>query len=115
MARTPMVTRTITSTVAKILCVNTETKSVEEVEKTFPRTYNDESALMKYIEKNGTFLGTTLKPVSIVSTEVQKAYYGMTEVEFIQHAKPITKAEADEATTDNDDAPVDEKPKKSKK
>lgn len=116
MARIPMVTRTITSTNATIMCVNTSTKQVEEVSKVLPRTYADDNAILKYIEKHNVFEGTELKPVSVVSSVVFKALYGMREEEFVQVAKPLTADEAQDAQDDEDQTEAEvEQPKPSKK
>ena len=119
MARIPMVTRTITSTDATILCVNIESEALEKKTVTLPRTYADDKAIMKYIEKNGTLLETNLKPVAVVSKEEKNALYGMREEEFVKLAKVLNGDEADaedDTETENTTEPETEtKPKKSKK
>lgn len=87
MARVPQVTRTIPTTIVRIFCVNTEDRSTFEQNITLPRTYKDESKLMKAVEK--ALEGEPIKPVSIVSYEVQETLYGMTEAEFIRSAKVL--------------------------
>ena len=84
MARVPQVTRTIQTTVVTIFCVNIEDKSTFEQTITLPRTYKDESKMMKMIEK--ILEGEPVKAVSISSYEVKETLYGMTEAEFIKYA-----------------------------
>ena len=83
--REPKVTRTIETTVVKGLCVNPETKEVFEKEITLPRTYKDEKTLKKAIEK--ATIDEDFKVVSVISTDVNKTLYGMTEEKFIANAE----------------------------
>lgn len=101
MARTPMVTRTINTTKAKVLCLNIATSETLTVEVTAPRTYKNDADLMKtvkpIIEKQDN-----IKAVHIVSSEVVECLYGMTEQEFIEKAEILpprktTEAEAEDS------------------
>ena len=87
MARTAMVTRTITATKVMGLFVNIETREVNEGEFILSGTYKDYKSLMKALEK--TVSEDTHKIVSIISTEEIETLYGMTEQDFIQHAKVL--------------------------
>ena len=87
MARKPQVTRTITTTVVSLFCVNTEDRSTFEQSLTLPRTYKDEQKLMKAVEK--ALEGEPIKAVAINSYEVKETLYGMSEEEFIQHARVL--------------------------
>lgn len=84
MARVPMVTRTIPTTVVDVFCVNTVDRSTFEQSITLPRTYKDEVKMMKAIEK--VLDGEPIKAVSITGYEVQETLYGMTEADFIKAA-----------------------------
>ena len=99
MARKPMVTRTVTTTKATVLCVNTvaEATITEVVE--VPRTYTDDSKLLKAVKET---LDVTIIPVKVISTETVETLYGMTEQQFIEQADklPPRKAEADENAQD---------------
>lgn len=109
MARVPQVTRTIITTNAKILCVNTETKAVEEIEVTIPRTYKDGEDILKYLKKvNYDF--ENKKPVSVTSYDTVEKLYGMTEEEFVKLAKELPPRTAGDT---EDDEP--EQPKATKK
>ena len=94
MARVPQVTRTIQTTVATIFCVNIEDKSTFEQTITLPRTYKDESKMMKMIEK--ILEGEPVKAVSISGYEVKETLYGMTEAEFIKYATVLPPRDAKE-------------------
>jgi hypothetical protein len=87
MARVPMVTRTIPTTVVNVFCVNTEDRSTFEQSITLPRTYKDEVKMMKAIEK--VLDGEPIKAVSITGYEVQETLYGMTEQDFIKAASVL--------------------------
>lgn len=99
MARKPMVTRTVVTTKATVLCVNTvaEETTTEVVE--VPRTYTDDSKLLKAVKET---LDATIIPVKVISTETVETLYGMTEQKFIEQAEklPTRKAEADENAQD---------------
>ena len=82
----PMITRTIQTTKAVVMVVNTEQGETYTKEVTVPRTYNDDKALLKKVspiiesEEN-------MKAVHIIKSEVIETLYGMTEQDFIKKAK----------------------------
>lgn len=87
MARDPMITRTIQTTVCDVLCLNVETAELFNKQVTLPRTYNDENSMLKQAK---SVLDTdTEKVVHIVNSYVMETRYGMTEQEFIEHAQVI--------------------------
>lgn len=80
-----MVTRTITTTKANVMCLDIESGEPCNKSVVVPRTYKNDEALLKKVKE---VLGTeTLKPVHIVSKEEIETLYGMTEQEFILHAE----------------------------
>lgn len=87
MARARKVTRTIASTKVVVMCVNTETAVVENYEVTIAGFYSDDKKLMKAVTK--VVETETLKPVSVVSTEVIETLYGMDEQKFIEMAEVL--------------------------
>ena len=97
MARVPMVTRTITTTNAKVLCVSIAENKTFEQEVALPRTYKDEKSLMKQVK--AVLENDNVKPLRVISTEVDETLYGMSEQEFITLAKilppriPVKEAE----------------------
>lgn len=87
MARVPMITRTIQTTVCDVLCLNVETAEPFNKQVSLPRTYKDENSMLKQVK---SVLDTdTEKVVHIVSSYVEETRYGMTEQEFIEHAQVI--------------------------
>ena len=85
MARTPMVTRTIVTTKAIIMCLDVEAGVPFNKEVTLPRTYKDEKALLKKVRP--LVETETVKAVHVVDTEEVETLYGMTEQEFIENAQ----------------------------
>ena len=84
MARVPMVTRTIQTTTATVLCLNIKEGEPFNKEVVLPRTYKDEKSMMKVVEQ---LINTDdVKAVHIVHTDVNETLYGMTEQEFIANA-----------------------------
>lgn len=84
MARKPMVTRTITTTEATVLCVDIEKGEPFNTTVVLPRTYKDEKNLMKAVESavnNGS-----VKAVHVVATKELETLYGMEEGDFIKYA-----------------------------
>lgn len=91
-----MITRTVTTTKATLLCVNTVAEETATQVVELPRTYTDDSKLLKAAKET---LVATLIPVKVISTEIVETLYGMTEQKFIELAEklpPRTKADADE-------------------
>ena len=87
MARIPMVTRTIQTTTANVLCLNIKEGEPFNKEVVLPRTYKDEKSMMKVVEK--VINTDEVKAVHIVHTEVNETLYGMTEQEFIAAARVL--------------------------
>jgi len=84
MARTPMVTRTIVTTKANVLCVDVTTGETFFKGVTLSRTFKDEKKLMKAIE--AVVNTATEKAVHVESTEEVETLYGVTEQKFIEIA-----------------------------
>lgn len=83
-----MVTRTLKVTEANCMCVDPELGEVMNIDITVSRTYKNERALTKAIEK-ANLIPENLKLVKIVDTTIVTKKYGMTEVEFMTTAKEI--------------------------
>lgn len=101
MARARKVTRTIASTKVVVMCVNTETAVVENYEVTIAGVYSDDKKLMKEVTK--VVETETLKPVSVVSTEVIETLYGMDEQKFIEMAEVLPPRDKKEDTDEVED------------
>ena len=100
MARKPMITRTVTTTKATVLCVNTVAEETVTQVVEVPRTYNDDSKLLKAVKET---LDAPIIPVKVISAETVETLYGMTEQQFIELAEklpPRTKVETDEKSQD---------------
>lgn len=96
MARQPVITRTITTTKVEMLAVNLGSRSTETVEVILPRTYKDDTAMLKMANKRNEdesvkFVAVTGEPI------VESKRWGMTEEEFIDkgHEFPPYKSKDD--------------------
>lgn len=87
MARVPMVTRTIVTTKANVLCLDIVAGEPFNEVVTLPRTYKDDKALMKQVSK--VIDNEERKAVHIVDKEEVETLYGMTEQEFIKLAQVL--------------------------
>lgn len=97
MARTRIITRTIQTTKANVLCLNiVEGEPFNQVV-TLPGTYKDEKSLMKQVEL--AINTDSVKAVHVVDTKVEETLYGMTEADFIALAKPLPRKESTDIPT----------------
>ena len=87
MARKPMITRRITSTKVQALCMDLYTRQAVERELVLPRTYKDDTALLKALSKE--YDCEMLKVTAVLGSEVEKDLYGLTEQEFLCYAKKL--------------------------
>ena len=88
MAKTRMVTRTITRTEVEALCANKQTEQIETVTISVTGVYKDDRALVKAVVKE---LPDTYVFFSIKSATVSEKLYGMSEDDFIRNAVEIGK------------------------
>ena len=90
MARTRMVTRTITVTTIEAMCVDTSTAeiTIKELELT-GETFTEEKAL-KVLKKE--YETDTLKVVAIQKMEVHEEMYGLKEIDFLKVAQKLDPA-----------------------
>ena len=91
MARTPMVTRTITSTEIVALTVDLNKGETKVQTYTLPREYKDDKEMLKYCSKHVD--NDVFKVVKILESKVNNQLYGMSEQDFIHLAKPIEKTD----------------------
>lgn len=87
MARVPQVTRTITTTKVVAMVVNTTQGETETKTYVLPRTYKDNNAVLKQLQK--TFDTDDVKVVKVLDVTEENTLYGMTEQEFIEHASVL--------------------------
>ena len=96
MARARKVTRTISLTKVIVMCVDTETAKVNNYEVEIAGVYSDEKKLMKAV--TNVVETETIKPVSVLSTEVIETLYGMDEQKFIEMAEVLPPRDKKEDT-----------------
>ena len=96
MARKPMITRTIQTTVANVLYLNIAEEKPFYSEVSLPRTYKSEKDLFKAVESLST--DPNVKPVHVADVRVNETLYGMTEQEFISLAKVLPPRKATEVS-----------------
>lgn len=84
MARKPMVTRTLTSTTATILCIDVKTAEPFNKEFVLPRAYNNEELLLKKARE--LYEVGTVKLIAVVDVQLKKMNYKMSEEKFIENA-----------------------------
>lgn len=96
MARQRMVTRTMVTSICKILCVDVETNDTKELTFKLPGIYKSDKQVLKAVEAVleadiDNIYGNEIKPVFVVCTNTEKHLYGMTEQSFLDNAKEIVK------------------------
>ena len=87
MARQPMITRTIQTTKATVLCIDLANEQPFTQEVVLPRTYKDERSMMKKIKT--IVENDHVKAVNVRNVVVESTLYGMTEQEFINVANVL--------------------------
>lgn len=87
MARYPMVTRTIVSTQVTVMCLDVVTAEPCNMVVTVARTYKDDEKLMKAVKP--LVETEDLKAVHIVDKKEVETLYGMSEQDFMNHAKVL--------------------------
>lgn len=87
MARIRMVTRTVKSTVANVMCLDTQAAKVVNNVYEISGVYPDSEKLLKALQ--AVYETETLKLVHIASSFEEEQLYGMPENEFMLHAKKL--------------------------
>lgn len=87
MARKPMVTRTVQTTLATVLCLNTETAEPFNQTVTLSGTFKDNKAVMKAVK--ALIENDTISVAKVVDVEIEEKLYGMPEQDFINAAKVL--------------------------
>lgn len=100
MRKEKLITRTITVSTAQFMCLDTETANVEIATAELIGKVDNETALKMY---KATAETDTFKAVSCQSVNYTEQLYGMTEKEFIKHAK-ILPPRSKIAETENESA-----------
>lgn len=99
MAKESMVTRTIVTTDAEILCLDIESGEACNKSITLPRTFKKDKEILKLAERIIAETEPNVHPVHVVHTTIKKTLYGMTEATFLKYAEilPDRQAKANEA------------------
>lgn len=95
--RKPIVSRTIRTTKATLLCASVSKRETFEQVVTVPRTYEKEADLLKAV--NAVVTDPDTKVCAVLNTVVEETLYGMSEADFIANSKPITRGKS---TADTD-------------
>lgn len=85
MARERMVTRTVELSVAEVMTLDTTTAEVRVIPYEIGGGLTDNALILKAVKK--LHETDTFKCVAVQSVSVKEILYGMTEQEFISHAK----------------------------
>lgn len=99
--RKPMVTRTITTTKATVMCLDIESNTPVTQDFILPRTYSDPAKIIKAISVLTE--GTPIKPVHVVNSEINNVLYGMTESKFMELADVLPPRETGEESAETDE------------
>ena len=86
MRKEKLITRTITVTTAEFMCVDVETANVEVITAELTGKIDNETALKMY---KAAVESDTFKVVACQAVMHTEHLYGMTEKEFIKHAKVL--------------------------
>lgn len=95
MAKESMVTRTITTTIATILCLDIESGEACNRTVTLPRTYKKDADILKMAAKVMAD-EPNVHPVHVVDIVVTEELYGMPESKFIANAERVTRVKKGE-------------------
>lgn len=96
MAKTPMITRTIQTTVANVLCMDIAQGEPFNKEVVLPRTYKDNTAMLKAAA--AVIDSDEVKAVHVVNSHVEETLYGMKETDFIANAEVLPARGCKDAT-----------------
>lgn len=91
MAKESMITRTIKTTLANVLCLDIE--SGEACNRSFliPREPKKEKEILKFAEAQLSVSEPAVHPVHVVDVQVMEELYGMTESKFLANAEKISR------------------------
>lgn len=87
--RKPMITRTIQTTRASVMFIDTTNPIPYTKDVILPRTYKNDDAMLKLVKQMHET--PNLKAVAIMSSRIESALYGMSEADFVAHAQIIEK------------------------
>lgn len=105
MARKPMVTRTIVTTKATALCLDTVKCEPMTLTVVLPRTYKNAEKLLKAVKERVEAENEDVSVAKVTSVEEVETLYGMSEQTFIDNAvvlDPTTRKALEEAEDGED-------------
>ena len=106
MAKEVQITRTITTTVCEVFCVDKSTKETFTTTVTLPRTYKDETAMLN--AAYAAIDSDDVRAVSIEGYEIKNELRGMSESDFIKYSKVLPPRTAKTTTETTEDSTVSE-------
>lgn len=86
-----LITRTMKTTQATVMAVNTESAEVFNITFNLSGTFKDEKATLKEIYKTAE-LDPAVKIVALVDSTVTNELYAISETDFLKYAHIVTKA-----------------------
>lgn len=89
MAKESLITRTISSTRATVLCLDIDSGEACNRDFDIPRTPKKDSDIIKFAAKQLAATEPNIHPVHVVDKELHEQLYGMPESLFMQYAQPI--------------------------
>ena len=92
MAKPRMITRTISTTVADILCLDIETGEACNRSFTFPGQFKKDNEILKAAAKKLETTEPNVHAVHVVGIAKLETLYGMPEADFLAHAEIMTKS-----------------------
>ena len=89
MARERMVTRTVSMSVATVICMDIATAEVRKISVKMGGGVSEEKEILKYARK--VHETATFKIVAVEAVDTREIIYGMPEAQFILLATPMEK------------------------
>ena len=96
MAKIPMITRTLKTTVVNVLCMDIARGERFNLEVVLSRTYKDNIAILKAVA--AVIDCDEVKPVHVVNSYVEEILYAMKETDFIANAEVLPTRGCKDAT-----------------
>lgn len=95
-----VITRTMKTTHATVMVVDTETAEVSNLTFDLSGTFKDDASALKAVAKIAEVPVTT-KIVAVVDREISERLYAISEADFLKYAHPVTKNTAENEAENN--------------
>ena len=99
MARTPMVTRTMKTSIVELLCVDLNTQQSVTLKVRLPRSYKSDKEILKVAP---AYVAENIKVVHVLGVEVEPKLYGITEEDFMKYAVELNPRNVGAETEDSE-------------